>query len=208
MINGEFGEIIEASLQKYKAQSWSWNVIPAFGSLVITAETDIWGMVYEVHTAPSEPLRLPKALKLTELQLKNEHPQIFNFIETNFSAIVIGHNKKPIFYQLSPYAAKLHNFVKKASKEEELLFFKDHSYLHVIFENSNLIPNLNELILAIISRYQELDILNDSFINEFINLLSHLYGNDYTKLNLLLKRIDNLLVTKKLQVMKLLHQDL
>ena len=97
---------------------------------------------------------------------------------------------------------------KQFSQEYPKTKFIDKGSWGKVFENSNLIPNLNELILAIISRYQELDILTDSFINEFINLLSHLYGNDYTKLNLLLKRIDNLLITKKLQVMKLLHQDL
>lgn len=196
MINGEFAEVIESSLQKYRCQSWSQELIPEFGSLVITKDTNIWGLVYDVQTAPTDSIRQPQALKLTEEELKKQHPQIFNFIETTFSAIVVGHGQEPIYYQLSPYSAKLHNFIKKASTEEEKKFFQDHAYLDMIFENSQSITNLNELLLAIMDRYSKLGFLNNKFIAEFINNLSHLYGNDYTRLNLLLKRMDNLLAKK------------
>jgi hypothetical protein len=197
MVNGEFAEVIESSLQKYRCQSWSQELIPEFGSLVITKDTNIWGLVYDVQTAPTDPIRQPQALRLTDEELKKQHPQIFNFIETTFSAIVVGHGQEPIYYQLSPYAAKLHNFIKKASTEEEKKFFQDHAYLDMIFENSQNITNLNELLLAIMDRYSKLGFLNNKFIAEFINNLSHLYGNDYTRLNLLLKRMDNLLAKKK-----------
>ena len=188
-----FAEIVQSSLQYYSAQTWSWDTIPAYGSLVISADRQVWGMVYDVQTAPQDPLRIPKALQLSEEELKRNHPQIFNFLTTTFSAIVLGFGKEPVFYQFSPFAPKLHSFIKMADPEEEKLFFKDSSYLHVLFENSNLITNMNELILAIISRYQKLGLLNKDFIEEFIDLLSSLYGNDYNRLNLLLKRIDNLI---------------
>jgi hypothetical protein len=193
MVKGEFAEVIESSLQRYRCQSWSQELIPEFGSLVLTSKSDIWGLVYEVQTAPNDPIRQPQALKLTDEEIQKQHPQIYNFIETTFSAIVVGHGTQPIFYHLSPYAAKLHCFIKKATIEEEKAFFKDHAYLDMIFENTQNIANLNELLLAIINRYNKLGLLNSQFIAEFINNLTHLYGNDFIKLNLLLKRMDNLL---------------
>jgi hypothetical protein len=193
MVKGEFAEVIESTLQRYRCQSWSQELIPEFGSLVLTSQSNIWGLVYEVQTAPNDPIRQPQALRLTDDELKKQHPQIFNFIETTFSAIVVGHGHNPIFYHLSPYAAKLHCFIKKATIEEEKAFFEDHAYLDMIFENTQNIANLNELLLAIISRYKKLGLLNNQLISELINNLSHLYGNDYIKLNLLLKRMDNLL---------------
>jgi hypothetical protein len=193
MVKGEFAEVIESSLQRYRCQSWSQELIPEFGSLVLTSKSDIWGLVYEVQTAPNDPIRQPQALKLTDEEIQKQHPQIYNFIETTFSAIVVGHGTQPIFYHLSPYAAKLHCFIKKATIEEEKAFFKDYAYLDMIFENTQNIANLNELLLAIINRYNKLGLLNNQFIAEFINNLTHLYGNDFIKLNLLLKRMDNLL---------------
>jgi hypothetical protein len=199
MVKGEFAEVIESSLQKYRCQSWSQELIPEFGSLVLTSKSNIWGLVYDVQTAPNDPIRQPQALRLTDEELQKQHPQIYNFIETTFSAIVVGHGSNHIFYHLSPFAAKLHSFVKKASIDEEKVFFKDYAYLDMIFENSQNIVNLNELLLAIINRYNKLGLLNNQLIAEFINNLSHLYGNDYIKLNLLLKRMDNLLAKKNIQ---------
>lgn len=193
MVKGEFAEVIESSLQSYRCQSWSQDLIPEFGSLVLTCNSNIWGLVYEVQTAPNDPIRQPQALRLTDEELQKQHPQIYNFIQTTFSAIVVGHGSNPIFYHLSPFAAKLHSFIKKASVDEEKSFFKDCAYLDMIFENSQNIANLNELLLAIINRYSKLGLLNNQFISEFINNLTHLYGNDFVKLNLLLKRMDNLL---------------
>lgn len=198
--NGEFAEVIESSLSKFTGQSWSWNEVPAYGSLVKTNDQNIWGIVYDVKTQPSDPLRVPQAMGLSEQELIKEHPQIFNFLQTNFSAIIVGYSLKPIFYQLSPFTPKIHSFIKKTSIQEEKIFFSDVNYLHLLFENSSIIPNFNELIMAIISRKQDIGLINNQTVGDFIDLISKLYGNDYTKMNILLQRIDNLIEKKNLQI--------
>jgi len=194
--NGEFAEVVESSLAKITGQSWNWNEIPAYGSLVKTNDQNIWGIVYDVKTQPSDPLRVPQAMGLSEQELLKEHPQIFNFLQTKFSAIITGYSLSPIFYQLSPFAPRIHSFITKASVEEERIFFSDINYLHLLFENSSIIPNFNELIMAIISRKQDIGLIDNQTVGNFIDLISKLYGNDFNKMNILLKRIDNLIEKK------------
>ena len=76
--------------------------------------------------------------------------------------------------------------------ETILNFFPSPDYLYLLFAFENKIPNLNELLLAIIKQMKEINKFDSHNLNEFYETLSILTKNDYTRLKLLLKRIQNL----------------
>ena len=190
-MNQSFAEVIESSLIIWKAQSWHWDVFPAFGSLITiaTPERTVFGLVYHIQTESLDGNRTPFAYQKTEEELKNQQPQIFEFLQTTFSCLTVGfleHNK--LLYQLAPEPPKIHAFVSHARTEETCQFFSDEQYLHLLFNAGHHIVTLDELLLAILKKRSELGLLNQEQIARFIETFSLLTSNDYRRLKLFLQR--------------------
>jgi len=186
-----FAEIIESSLQGWLAQCWEWNNFPQFGSLVTikTKKGTIFGVVHQIETGSMDSTRHPFPYKKTEEQLLKEQPQIFEFLKTTFSCLTLGYkNEYKINYLLATQPPQIHSFVSLASPEESTEFFNNHQYLHLLFNNSHQIFNLDELLLAILKHQKEQKILTDEKIKKFFATFTLLTGNDYRRLKLFLQR--------------------
>jgi len=186
-----FAEIIESSLQKWLAQSWEWNALPAFGSLVsITTPTrTLIAVVHQISTGSMDPSRYPFAYKKSHEELLQEQPQIFEFLKTTFECLPLGYCEKgKIHYMLSPEPPLIHAFVSPASADLCKQFFYQDTYLHVLFGLSATVFNLDELLLAMIKQQSELGILNAQKLTNFTHSFSLLTGNDYRRLKLFLQR--------------------
>ena len=74
-----FAEIVESSLTNWTAQSWDWDMFPAFGTLVVVPENkrSLFGIVYQINTGSLEPGRYPFTYQKTQEELLKEQPQIF-----------------------------------------------------------------------------------------------------------------------------------
>jgi len=197
-----FAEIIESSLQDWKAQCWQWDKFPSFGSIVTIQSNNkiIYGIVHQVQMGSMDSSRYPFAYQKTEDELLREQPQIFEFLKTTFSCITIGYkHKSKIYYLLSPTPPKIHSFVRYASQSEARQFFASTNYLHLLFGLSGQIFNLEELLLAMINYQVTLNIFSPETIqekiNNFIETFSLLAGNDYRRLKLFLQRVEPLLKT-------------
>ncbi len=190
--NPFFAEVVESSLYGWKAQSWQWDFSPSFGALV-TLQTDerIWfGIVYQSATASSDPSRHTYAYKKTAEELQAEQPQIFNFLQTNFECVTVGFSEnEKIIYQISPEPPKIHTFVQYASQLQAQHFFSSSLYLSVLFQATH-IPNLDELLLAIMWNQHKIGLLNEEKITSSVEHLSLLMGNDYRRIKLLLQRLE------------------
>lgn len=194
--NKPFAEVIESSLMGWQAQSWSWDMFPPFGSLLIIEKKDLThiGIVHQIQTGTLESGRYPFAYQKTHEELLEEQPQIFEFLKISFSCLTIGYIKQgKIYYQLAPEPPKIHAFVQEASKELINRFLTSHRYLHILFNSSINLSYLDDLILAILKYAQEQEIFNSEKFEEFINLFSLLTGNDYRRLKLFLQRAEPLL---------------
>ena len=122
-----FAEIIESSLQKWKAQSWQWSNKPDFASLMIV-ESDtytIFGLIANIETGSGTSDRMPFPYQKTEEELQREFPHIFEFLQTHFTCLTLGYKEpeKGILYQYTPQSPRLHAFVRPANLEEMALFF-------------------------------------------------------------------------------------
>lgn len=186
-----FAEVIESSLITWLAQSWQWDVVPTFGSLVTVEHKKytLFGVVHQIQTGSMDPVRYPFPYQKTEEELLKEQPQIFEFLKTTFSCLVIGYKEKgKIFYQLAPEPPKIHTFVKTASPALSKEFFNREQFLHVLFGLANQVHNLDELLLALFKTMHDTGSLNKESFESCIEAFSLLTGNDYRRLKLFLQR--------------------
>ena len=192
-----FAEIIQSSLQSFTAQSWNWDYFPAFGSLVTvtTEKRTLFGIVYAIQTGSSDAGRYPFTFQKTEAELRAEQPQIFEFLQTTFSCLIIGFlENDEIMYHMSPEPAKMHAFVSHATPAETRHFFSSSLYLHLIF-NSPEITVGDELLLSLLKTKKDLGLLTQESFLAFIETISLATGDDYRKLKILMNRAHPLLAS-------------
>ncbi len=195
--NKPFAEVIESSLHGFLAQSWDAATLPSFGSLmtITTPERTLFGIVHQIQTGSMDPSRHPFAYQKTYEELRKEQPQIFEFLKTTFSALVIGHTTRSgkISYLLAPEPARIHTFVCPSSLEMSVQFFKNTQYMHALFGLAHTMLNLDELLLAMLAHQASLGILSQEKLLDFTTTFSLLTGNDYRRLKLFLQRVEPIL---------------
>jgi len=197
-----FAEVIESSLTGWLAQSWQWDTFPSFGSLITVEDSKrtLFGIVHQIQTGSMDPTRYPFVYQKTEKELLKEQPQIFEFLKTTFSCLIVGYCEKgTIIYQLAPEPPKIHAFVSRVSQELQREFFSTNRYLHILFALSSQLFNIDELLLAILKHMADAKICNEEKIEQFVDTFRLLVGNDYRRLKLFLQRAENILeIMKKL----------
>ncbi len=192
-----FAEVIQSSLQSFTAQSWNWDYFPAFGSLVTvtTEKRTLFGIVYAVQTGSSDAGRYPFTFQKTQEELRAEQPQIFEFLQTTFSCLIVGFlENNELVYQMGPEPAKMHAFVNHATSLETRHFFSSCLYLHLIF-NSPEITVADELLLSFLKTKKDLGLLTQESFLAFIETISLATGDDYRKLKILMNRAHPLLAS-------------
>jgi hypothetical protein len=199
MINNQsFGEVIEGNLSFWIGESWEWDLIPEFGSLVVATNNNIkmYGIVCNIQTGSSDPARKPMAYQKTEEELRRDQPQIFKFLQTRFNCIAVGYQQNEIiYYHIPNQPSKIHTFIEHASTAEYQKFFSSNQFLNILFNQQSQIVNFDELLLAIIKNLHEKKCLNKINLYDFIETLSILYKNDYQRLKIFLNRIQSMMPT-------------
>lgn len=196
MTKNPFAEIVESSLNKWKAQVWDSEFSPDLGSLVVLKCNKylVFGLIYNIEICSSDPNRIITAYKKDYAELKRDQPQIFQFLKTNFDCITVGYkDQNKLFYQLFPNPAFIHSFVYFATDEQIAEFFSDDQYLQLIFNSSSLLFSLEELLLVILKNLSDKSMLRQEYLEKFIESFSLLTGNDYRRLKLFLKRVEPIL---------------
>ena len=66
-----FSEVVQSSLEQWKAQTWKWDNFPQFGSIVTieSGKRTIFGVVFQVQTGSLDPIHAPVAYQKTEEEL-------------------------------------------------------------------------------------------------------------------------------------------
>lgn len=191
-----FAEVIESSLTGWLAQSWQWNSFPSFGSLVSIEDNKrtLFGIVHQIQTGSMDPTRYPFIYQKTEEELLKEQPQIFEFLKTTFSCLIVGYRYKgTIIYQLASEPPKIHAFVCTTPEDLQKEFFSTNSYLHILFALLNQVFNIDELLLAIIKHMVDSKTCTHNNIEQFVDTFRLLTGNDYRRLKIFLQRVETIL---------------
>ncbi len=190
-----FAEIVQSNLQTFMGQCWQWNQAPAFGSLVTIESKNktIFGLVYQIETGSMEPGRYPFPYQKTHEELLAEQPQIFEFLKTTFSCIALGYAERGrVYYLMPPEPPFIHSFISPATPDQARLFFSKNNYLNLLFGAGNLVPNLDELLLALLNAQSASNSLKNEKLNDFMHNYTLLTGNDYRRLKLFLERLEGL----------------
>jgi hypothetical protein len=194
--NKAFAEIIESSLQGFIAQSWQWDTCAPFGSMVLVESHGrlLFGIVHQVQTGSMDSSRYPFPYKKTEQELLQEQPQIFEFLKTTFSCLVIGYQERGrLHYLFAPEPAKIHSFVRPLPVDIGKQFFHNNNYLHLLFSSASAIAAMDELLLAMLAYQATLNVLTVEKVTSFAQTFSLLTGNDYRRLKLFLQRAELLI---------------
>lgn len=197
-----FAEVIESGLDSFTAQSWQWDMFPTFGSLVqvVSDGLIILGCVSHVTTGSTDPMRFPFPYQKTEEELRVEQPQIFEFLKTSFRVQILGYGTRDgsdlstYHYLLPPHPPKIHTFVQNAGLATYESFFQKNLYLHVLFAFSANLPNIDEVLLALLHQLSQRNMLAKKQLEEFCQAYSLLTGNDYRRLKLFLKRAERFIM--------------
>jgi len=194
MNNSPFSEVIQSSLQNFTAQCWQWNTMPDFGALV-TIEQDnrvLFGIVFDVQTGSMDPARVVQAYQKTEQELRLQQPQIFAFLRTTFSCIIVGYRtQESIIYQLAPQPAMIHAFVRYASLSEQQQFFGSADYLYRLC-NASYITDLDELLLILLKQHYAQGIPQED-MQKLFEVLSACWQHDYHRLKIFTRRVTHVL---------------
>ncbi len=192
-----FGEVLKSNLSIASIQCWQPNVVPSFGSLVMIEDADrqFVGVVCDIMSGSSDPVRQPFAYQKTEAELKRDHPQIFMFIQTTVTVALLGFidAQNNIWHMVPPQPARLHSFVQPATDELFCSFFKTPRFLHMLFTVHRGLLLRDDLLLSIMQKLACATILTPDFLYEASQQLSLLAGADYKQLKVFLQRLEQLI---------------
>lgn len=192
-----FAEVLESSLSTIKAQCWSLDSVPAYGSLVAceVAQKTVYAIVYHCTTASDEGACSPYAYGKTECDLRQEHPEIYLFLKTTFHAAVIGYyQEKTYCYTCFSQPAPVHTFVRCAHVQEQRDFWGNSDAFFSLFGLGTFIQNLDDLLFAFVLQAQS----NTSFdmISSFVQAYTLFFGQDYRRIRLFVQRLERIIAYK------------
>ena len=99
-----FAEVIETSTTEFLAQclepeDLSFAVMPPFGSWVKSVDEEsgnqVYAVVYHATTSPIDSVHRARALGLSLQDLREQQPQIFAMLKTEFRAAIVGFQAPP-----------------------------------------------------------------------------------------------------------------
>lgn len=193
------GEVIEANTQQFKAQvlrnerGTEWARVPALGALVRVdcqeTHTQVLGVVCQVETTGVDSVHRPVALNLTREQLRQQQPQIFDLLRTDFLAVTAGFIDKGTYFQyFPPYPPQIHDFAFSCSDEEVKRFTDRLFCLRTLLAN----PAVNDEVVAAFVRHAQHCRAGDTdFLLRAGRELSGLLKDNYERLSGILLRIQH-----------------
>jgi hypothetical protein len=187
-----FAEVIESYQAYYKAQSWDYSQIPAYGALVVAEYADIvcYGMVYQSFTGSDDAVHSIAAYQKTHDELQHEQPQIFILLKTTLNAIIIGYARASVmYYQHIPVPVPIHTFVRFATTEELALFSRTADYVPMLFSQARFL-DVDNVLGAFISHLKHAQLIDENQLMAILNVVMHLSGDDYCRVRLLAHRFE------------------
>ncbi len=192
MTHNAIGEVIASNTVAFSAVARNpfGDALPVkFGELVKTETngTKIFGIIALIEHVPTEPNRKVAPHGRSKEMLKREMPQVFELLQTEYRALIVGYaTKQELVPSLPPVPPDLHDFVYLAQEEERKSFFaKTPAFLRAILNARDVSPD--ELLVAFLRNH--LALLSRPVLVSIGKELSYLLGDDHRRLESILTRI-------------------
>jgi HAS barrel domain len=208
---GYIAEVIETTTPEFLAQclepeDLNFAVMPPFGSWVKARDEEaghqIFAVVYHVTTSPIDSVHRARALGLSLQELRDQQPQIFAMLKTEFRAAIVGYQPaqisengagrktslKPMVYQhLPPRPPQVHQAVYYCEPEEVIQFSEQLDFLRTLLQvNGAPVESLTAAALREIYRLRKAD---QNWLVQAGRALSVLLKDDYDRLRIILSQV-------------------
>lgn len=192
-------EVVETSTTGFLGQclepeSLSFAQMPPFGSWVQAVDEDsgnqIYGVVYHATTSPLDSVHRATALGLSLGELREQQPQIFAMLKTEFRVAIVGFKPSDgeLFYQhLPPRPPQVHQAVYQCDPTEIIAFTEQLDFLRILMDMGG--APIDGLIGAVIRTVYQLRQLDRDWLVQAGRTLNVLLKDDYDRLRVILAQI-------------------
>lgn len=201
------GEVIETATTHYTAQclepeDLNFPSMPPFGSWVKSFDEEsgnkIFSVVTYVTTSPIDSVHRARALGLSLTELREQQPQIFAMLKTEFKAAIVGYESPQnhngngsgigkVYQYLPPRPPQIHQGVYHCEAEEVIQFTEELDFLRTLLQVKD-IP-VESLVAAAIRDVYRLRQANRTWLVQVGRTLSTLLKDDYDRLRYILSQI-------------------
>ncbi len=200
-------EVVETVTTEFLAQcldpeDLSFPAMPPFGSWVKSfdeeAANQIYGVVYYATTTPVDSVHRARALGLSLEELRQQQPQIFAMLKTEFRAAIVGYQPlmqrsgrsqlgSTIYQHLPPRPPQVHQAVYRCSTEEVVTFTESLDFLRTLLQ----VPGAptEGLVAAAIRQGYQLRQADRDWLVRAGRSLSLVLKDDYDRLRVILSQI-------------------
>ena len=203
------GEVIETATTHYTAQclepeDLSFPLMPPFGSWIKSFDEEsgnkIYSVVTYVTTTPIDSVHRARALGLSLAELREQQPQIFAMLKTEFKAAIVGYevaqNRQNgdgvsmgrVYQYLPPRPPQIHQGVYRCEAQEVVHFTENLDFLRTLLQVRD-IP-VESLIAAAIREVYRQRQANRTWLVQVGRTLSTLLKDDYDRLRYILSQIN------------------
>jgi hypothetical protein len=210
-VPGHFAEVVETSTTQFLAQclepdELNFPSMPPFGSWVKAIDEDsgnqIYAIVYHATTSPIDSVHRARALGLSLEELREQQPQIFAMLKTEFSAAIVGfktvqyadgNGKRPrkigetIYQYLPPRPPQVHQAVLRCEPEDIVQFAENLDFLRSLLDTHN--APVDALIAAAVREVYRVRKADRDWLVQVGRTLSVMLKDDYDRLRVILNQI-------------------
>jgi hypothetical protein len=196
-------EVIETSSCEFLAQclepdDLSFPSMPPFGSWVRSIDEEsgnqIYAVVYSATTLPVDSVHRAVALGLSLQDLREEQPQIFAMLKTEFRAAIVGFEQPAetlsngrVYQYLPPRPPQVHQAVYRCEAEAIIKFSEQLDFLRTLLcVNSAPVESLTAAAIRAVYQLRKAD---RQWLIQAGRTLSVLLKDDYDRLRFILSQI-------------------
>ena len=196
-------EVIETNTTEFLAQCLEpedlrFPVMPPFGSWVRATDEEsgnqVYSVIYHVTTSPIDSVHRARALGLSLAELREEQPQIFAMLKTEFRAAIVGFETSEtapiphqVYHYLPPRPPQVHQGVYGCTTEEVLHFTQGFDFIRTLLQVSA--APVDSLVAATLREVYILRKADRAWLVQAGRTLGTLLKDDYDRLRLILSQI-------------------
>lgn len=200
-------EVIETATSEFLAQCFepddlAFPIMPPFGSWVKALDEEsgnqIYAVVYHATTSPIDSVHRARALGLSLQELREQQPQIFAMLKTEFRAAIVGflpplnHNgsgPKPadFYHHLPPRPPQIHQAVYQCPPEEVMAFTEYFDFLRTLLQVTA--APVDALIAAVLREVYRLRQADRPWLVKASRALGVILKDDYDRLQVILNQV-------------------
>jgi hypothetical protein len=206
--SNHIAEVIETTTTEFLAQclepeDLSFPVMPPFGSWVKSVDEEsgnqVLAVVYYATTSPIDSVHRARALGLSLSDLREQQPQIFAMLKTEFRAAIVGfqppypgmngkgNTNGQVYQYLPPRPPQIHQAVYQCEPDEVIYFSEQLDFLRTLLQVNG--APVEALIAAAVREVYQLRQADRDWLVKAGRTLSILLKDDYDRLRYILSQL-------------------